>query len=203
MARYTGPRVRIIRRLGTQLPGLTRKLAENRPYPPGQHGQGRQRFSEFKKQLYEKQKLRYNYGIGERQMRNLFTQAQRSRDPAGKVLLCLLEQRLDNIVFRLNLAPTIPAARQLIVHGHLMVDGHKVDRPSFRVKPGMEITVRPKSRNKDTIKSSVDNPSLQVPGYLSMDKKTLTGRMETLPSREDVSVDVDEQLVVEYYSPRL
>lgn len=203
MARYRGPRLRIVRRLGSSLPGLTRKLAENRPYPPGQHGQGRQRFSEFKKQLYEKQKLRYNYGVNERQLRNLFTEAQRSKDPAGIALLRLLESRLDSVVFRLTLAPTIPAARQLVVHGHIMVDGQKVDRPSFRVKPGMEITIRPKSRDNVAIQASVESPSMTIPNFLSFDTKTYTGRMEAEPLREDIALDVEEQLVVEYYSPRL
>lgn len=203
MARYTGPRLRIARRLGTDLPGLTRKIADRRPYPPGQHGQGRQRFSEFKKQLYEKQKLRYNYGIGERQLRNLFTEAQASKEPAGLMLLRLLEQRLDNVVFRLGLAPTIPAARQFIVHRHILVDGRKVDRPSFRVRPGHEISVRPKSRDLQAVQESVGNPSLRLPGYLSFDAKTLTGRCLSFPGREDVPVQVQENLVVEYYSPRL
>ncbi|RAL23081.1 30S ribosomal protein S4 [Lujinxingia litoralis] len=203
MARYTGPRLRIARRLGTDLPGLTRKLADRRPYPPGQHGQGRQRFSEFKKQLYEKQKLRYNYGLSEGQLRNLFVEAQRSKDPAGLVLLRLLEQRLDNVVFRLGLAPTIPAARQLVVHGHIVVDGKKVDRPSYRVEPGREISVRAKSRDISAIQESVAQPTLRMPGYLSFDAKTLTGRMQALPSREDIPVQVQENLVVEYYSPRL
>ena len=203
MARYTGPRLRIARRLGTDLPGLTRKLADRRPYPPGQHGKGRQRFSEFKKQLYEKQKLRYNYGVGEKQLRNLFVEAQASKDPAGLVLLRLLEQRLDNVVFRLGLAPTIPAARQLVVHRHIMVDGKLVDRPGFRVKPGLEITVKPKSRDMDAIAESVAAPTLRLPGYLSFDQNSLTGRMESLPSREDIPVQVQENLVVEYYSPRL
>ncbi|RDV37943.1 30S ribosomal protein S4 [Bradymonadaceae bacterium TMQ3] len=203
MARYTGPRLRIARRLGTDLPGLTRKLADRRPYPPGQHGQGRQRFSEFKKQLYEKQKLRYNYGLSEGQLRNLFVEAQRSKDPAGLVLLRLLEQRLDNVIFRLGLAPTIPAARQLVVHGHVVVDGKKVDRPSYRVEPGREISVRAKSRELNIVQESVAQPTLRMPGYLSFDSKTLTGKMLALPSREDIPVQVQENLVVEYYSPRL
>ena len=203
MARYTGPRLRIVRRLGTDLPGLTRKIADRRPYPPGQHGQGRQRFSEFKKQLYEKQKLRYNYGIGESQLRNLFTEAQASREAAGLVLLRHLEQRLDNVVFRLGLAPTIPAARQMIVHGHVMVDGRKTDRPSFRVQPGHEVSLRPKSRNLAIVEESLSAPALRLPGYLTFDANARTGSMEALPSREDVPLQVDEQLVVEYYSPRL
>jgi small subunit ribosomal protein S4 len=203
MARYTGPRLRIVRRLGTRLPGLTRKGHESRPNPPGQHGAGRQRFSEFKKQLYEKQKLRYNYGLSEKQLRNTFSEALRSKDPAGLVLLRYLEQRLDNVVFRLGLAPTIPAARQIVVHGHIMVDGKRVDRPSFRVKPGQQISVRPKSQNIDAIRASLENPSLRLPTYLSLNAKTLTGKMETLPTREDIPLEVEEQLVVEYYSPRL
>ncbi len=203
MARYRGPRLRITRRLNTDLPGLTRKLADRRPYPPGQHGQGRQRFSEFKKQLYEKQKLRFNYGVSERQLRNLFVEAQRSRDPAGKALLRLLEQRLDNVVFRLGLAPTIPAARQLVVHGHILVDGRKVDRPSFRAIAGQEISVKPKSRNVSAIQESIAAPTLRMPSYLTFDAGTMTGKVTALPEREDIPVNVEEQLVVEYYSPRL
>lgn len=202
MARYRGPRLRITRRLGTDLPGLTRKVS-NRPYPPGQHGQGRQKFSEFKKQLYEKQKLRFNYGISEKQLRNVFSDARRSKDPAGLVLLRMLESRLDNVIFRLNLAPSIAAARQLVVHGHLLVDGRKVDRPSFRVKPGSEISVRPKSRQLVCIQESLASPVLALPSYLTFDAKTLTGTMTQLPDREDVPLQVEEQLVVEYYSPRL
>jgi small subunit ribosomal protein S4 len=181
---------------------LTRKVAD-RPYPPGQHGQGRQKFSEFKKQLYEKQKLRYNYGISEKQLRNLFKEAIRSKDPAGTVLLRLLESRLDNIVFRLGLAPTIPAARQFVTHGHILIDGRKTDRPSYRVKPGQEISVRPKSRNLTSVQESLASPQLRMPTYLTFDSKTLTGTMTAVPDREDVPVQVEEQLVVEYYSPRL
>jgi small subunit ribosomal protein S4 len=203
MARYTGPRLRIARRLGTDLPGLTRKIADRRPYPPGDHGQGRQRFSEFKKQLYAKQKLRFNYGINEQQLRNLFVEAQRSREPAGKMLLRLLEQRLDNVVFRAGLAPTIPAARQLVVHGHVEVNGRKVDRPSYRVKPGMHISLREKSQALSAVEESIASPSLRHPTYLTVDENTKTAVMDQLPGREDVPVQVEEALVVEYYSPRL
>jgi small subunit ribosomal protein S4 len=203
MARYTGPRLRIVRRLGTDLPGLTRKIADRRPYPPGQHGQGRQRFSEFKKQLYAKQKLRYNYGIGEQQLRNLFVEAQRSREPAGLMLLSLLEQRLDNVVFRAGFAATIPAARQLIVHGHIVVDGKKVDRPSYRPKPGSQIALREKSRNLVAVEEALANPSLRLPSYLTVDENAKAATMDQLPKREDVPLQVDESLVVEYYSPRL
>lgn len=203
MSRYTGPRLRIVRRLGTDLPGLTRKIADRRPYPPGQHGQRRRRFSEFKKQLYEKQKLRYNYGLTETQMRNLFVEAQRSKEPAGRKLLQFLEQRLDNVVFRLGLAPTIPAARQLVVHGHILVDGRKTDRPSYRVTPGEEIAVKQTSRNLERIEDSIAQPSLRPPTYLEFNKDTKVGKMTAEPSREDVPLQVDETYVVEYYSPRL
>lgn len=203
MARYRGPRLRITRRLETDLNGLTRKTRERRPHRPGQHGHARERSSEYKKQLYEKQKLRFNYGVSERQLRNLFVEAKRSRDPAGTVLLRLLEQRLDNIVFRLGIAPTIPAARQLVVHGHVQVDGRKVDRPSFRVQPGNQISVRPKSRNVEAIVNSVANPSLRLPAFLTFEAGTLSGKMLSVPDRADIELMVEEQLVVEYYSPRL
>ncbi len=203
MSRYTGPRLRIVRRLGTDLPGLTRKIADRRPYPPGQHGQRRRRFSEFKKQLYEKQKLRFNYGLTESQMRNLFVEAQKSKEPAGQQLLRYLEQRLDNVVFRCGVAPTIPAARQLVVHGHIMVDGRKTDRPSCRIGPGQEIAVKESSRNLERIEESVAQPSLRPPTYLEFDKDKKVGKMTSLPSREDVPIQVDETFVVEYYSPRL
>ncbi len=203
MSRYTGPRLRIVRRLGTDLPGLTRKIADRRPYPPGQHGQRRRRFSEFKKQLYEKQKLRFNYGLTESQMRNLFVEAQRSKSPAGQQLLQYLEQRLDNVVFRLGIAPTIPSARQLVVHGHILVDGRKTDRPSCRIQPGEEVAVKESSRNLERIEESVAQPSLRPPTYLEFDKDKKVGKMTALPSREDVPIQVDETFVVEYYSPRL
>ncbi len=203
MSRYTGPRLRIVRRLGTDLPGLTRKIADRRPYPPGQHGQRRRRFSEFKKQLYEKQKIRFNYGLTEQQMRNLFLEAQRSKEPAGEMLLRLLEQRLDNVVFRAGFAPTIPAARQLVVHGHIEVDGRKTDRPSYRIEPGQEVAVREKSKNLERIEDSIAQPSLRPPSYLELNADKRVSRMTSLPSREDVPVQVDESFVVEYYSPRL
>jgi small subunit ribosomal protein S4 len=204
MARYTGPRLRVIRRFGVALAGLTRKSAQKRPYPPGLGAQNRrQKFSEFKKKLYEKQKLRFNYGVGERQLRNLMTEAKKSHEPTGLVLLRLLEQRLDSVVFRLGIAPTIPAARQLVAHGHIEVNGHKVNIPSYRVRPGETIGVRVKSRGLDAIKACVENPALRLAAYLSFDPSTMTGKMETLPVRDDITIQVEEQLVVEYYAQRL
>ncbi len=204
MARYSGPRLRIVRRFGVPLIGLSRKSSQKRPYPPGQGAQNRrQKFSEFKKKLYEKQKLRFNYGIGERQLRNLMAEARHSHEPTGLVLLRLLEQRLDSIVFRMGIAPTIPAARQLVGHGHIHVNGHRVDVPGYRVRPGDEISVREKSRNLETIKICVQSPTLRLAGFLSFEPSTMTGKMENLPQRDDIPIQVEEQLVVEYYAQRL
>ncbi|MCB1309578.1 MAG: 30S ribosomal protein S4 [Leptospiraceae bacterium] len=204
MARYRGPRVRIARRFGTALFGLTRKSTQKRPYPPGQGAQFRRfKFSEYKKKLIEKQKLRYNYGINERQLRRLMEEAKKSHEPTGMVLLRLMEQRLDNVVFRLGFAPTVPAARQLVAHGHVRVDGHRVDIPSFRVQPGQEIQIQEKSRQNELINNTLQNPTLRLPSYLSYDGAEYKGRMESLPNRDDVPIQVDEQLVVEYYAQRL
>ncbi len=204
MARYRGPRIKVCRSLGIILPGLTTKSTLVRPYPPGMHGARRRtRRSDYKDRLSEKQKLRFHFGVLEKQFKRYVAEAARQKGPTGANLLSLLESRLDNIVWRLGLARTIPAARQLVVHGHIYVNGTRVDRPSFRVKPGHEISVRPKSRKLAIVNDSVSNPSLRLAGYLSFDNKTLTGRMEALPTREDIPFDVDEQLVVEYYSPRL
>ncbi len=204
MARYTGPRLRKVRRLGVPLVGLTRKSAQKKPYPPGMGSKNRRpKFSEFKKRLQEKQKLRFNYGISEKQLRRLMIEAKNSREPTGTVLLRFLEQRLDNVVFRLNLAPTIPASRQLVSHGHIEVDGKRLDRPSYRVKPGQEVKIREKSRELEFVRDSLENPSLRLPVYLNFDSTLLQGRMESLPTRDDVPVQVDDQLVVEYYAQRL
>ena len=186
------------------LPGLTRKSTQKRPYPPGQGAQHRRsKFSEFKRKLYEKQKLRFNYGVSEKQLRRFMVEAKKSHEPTGTVLLRLLEQRLDNIVFRLGLAPTIPAARQLVAHGHIQVNGHRVDIASYRVQPGDVVSVREKSRELEAIKASLENPNLRLADYLSLDVTNMSGKMETLPSREDIPLEVDEQFVVEYYAQRM
>ncbi len=194
----------MVRRLGVPLLGLTRKSTQKRPYPPGQGAQSRrQKFSEYKKKLYEKQKLRYNYGVGERQLRRLMTEAKNAHEPTGLVLLRLLEQRLDNIVFRLGIAATIPAARQLVNHGHIEVNGHRVDIASYRVEPGDEVGVREKSKKIEHIQNSIEMPTLRLAGYLSFEPGEMKGKLEYLPTRDDVPIQVDEQLVVEYYAQRL
>ena len=204
MSRYTGPRLRKLRRLGLPLAGLTRKSAQKRPYAPGQGGQNRRpRFSESRMPSLEKQKIRFNYGIGERHLRRFMIEAKNSREPTGTVLLRLIEQRLDNIVFRMGIAPTIPAARQLVAHGHILVNGHRVDIPSYRVLPGYRISLREKSQKLEAIEVSIAQPSLRLPPFLSFNPAKREGCMESLPNRDDIPIQVDEQLVVEYYAQRL
>ncbi len=204
MSRYTGPRLRKVRRLGIPLVGLTRKSAQKHPYPPGQGAQNRRpRQSEYRKRLMEKQKIIFNYGIGERQLRLLMTEARGAHEPTGIVLLRHLEQRLDNVVFRLSFAPTIPAARQLVSHGHVLVNGEKVDIPSYRVKLNQVISLKPSSQKLDAVLASLAKPSLRLPPYLMYDTAKFEGKMQSLPTRDDIPIQVVEQLVVEYYSQRM
>ncbi len=204
MARYTSPRVRKMRALGIDLPGLSRKSIERRPYPPGQHGQRRRgRMSDYGRQLIEKQKLRFNYGIGERQFRRLIKEAKRTKMATGDKLIELLERRLDNVVFRAGFAPTIPAARQLVNHGHFTVNGRRADIPSFRVRVGDEITPRPRSKEKAVIKEALVRPSLTVPGWMEVDQANQLARVSALPDVTSVPFDVEVQLVVEYYAKRI
>ena len=203
MARYTGPRLRKIRQLGVPLVGLTRKSAK-RPYPPGQGAQNRRvRFSEYRKRLLEKQKIRFNYGLGERQLRRLMVEAKNAREPTGLVLLRILEQRLDNVVFRVGLAPTIPAARQLVLHGHVLVDSKRVNIPSYRFQVGQTLSLSSKSCKMESVLESVAQPTLRLPPFLSFEPAKFQGSMESLPTRDDIPIQVDEQLVVEYYSQRM
>ena len=203
-----GPRVRQIRRLGTPLPGLTRKEPDWKTYPPGQHGptggggRGRRKTSEYARQLLEKQKLRLNYGVSERQMRNYLAKAVRMSGQTGQNLLSVLESRLDNVVFRLGFTPTIPAARQLVAHGHVRVNGRRVDRAGFLVEPGMTISVSPRGRNIPGVIDAVQRgPEVKLPGYLALDPSDkYTGRVVTTPAREDVPLIVDEAAVVEFYA---
>jgi len=162
------------------------------------HGHGRQRFSEFKKQLYEKQKLRYNYGVSEKQLRNLFTEAKHSHDPAGLTLLRLLEQRLDNVIRRLGWARTIWQARQLVAHGHVLVNGRKNDIPSRELKVGDEIKLKEKSQKyvRDTMESL---PGHEAPSWLTFDPSTLTAKVVAVPTSDQVPFDVNMNLIIEFY----
>lgn len=209
MVAKRGPRLKSIRRLGTPLPGLTRKTSDKKPYPPGQHGQsgggggrGRRKQSEYGRQLLEKQKLRLNYGVSERQLRNYMANALRQGGKTGEALLALLERRLDNVVFRLGLAPTIPAARQLVAHGHVRVDGRRVDRAGFILNVGQQVRVSDRARDMVEVKNSVESgPQVRLPGYLAVDPADkFGGRMISLPMRADVPVIVDDAAVVEFYA---
>lgn len=200
MSRYTGPSWRISRRLGISLSGTGKELAR-RPYAPGDHGQGRrQKLSEYGTQLREKQKLRFTYGLTERQFKNLFVRAGKIREGKhGVNFMILLERRLDNVVYRLGLATTRRQARQLVNHGHITVDGKRVDIPSYEVKPGQVISVREKSKDMQIIKDAVE-AVVGRPQYVEFDADKLEGSLSRLPQREELDADIDESLIVEYYN---
>lgn len=204
MSRYVGPRVKKMRALGVNLPGLSRKTMEKRPYPPGQHGQNRRKKqSDFGKQLMEKQKLRVNYGISERQFRRIVTAARSSRDDTGQKILELLERRLDNAVFRAGFAPTIPAARQLVNHGHILVNGRRVDIASYVVDERDVIRPRDKSINLASVVDSLSAMSLLRPNWMEYDESRRLVKVTGRPDATSVPFDIDVQLVVEYYSKRM
>lgn len=199
MSRYRGPRLRIVRRLG-DLPGLTRKSAR-RSYPPGQHGQTRKKRSEYAIRLEEKQKLRFNYGLTEKQLLRYVRRARRVTGSTGQVLLQLLEMRLDNTVFRLGMAPTIPAARQLVNHGHVTVNGRVVNIPSYQCRPGEGIGVTNREQSRKLVENNLQYPGLaNLPSHLEFDKNKLEGKVNSVVEREWIALQVNELLVVEYYS---
>ncbi len=205
MARYTGPRLKVCRQLGTILPGLTSKSTLVRPYPPGQHGTRRRgKVSDYKLRLIEKQKLRFHFGVLERQFKRYVKRANRAKGPTGENLITLLESRLDNVVWRLGLAPTIPAARQLVVHGHVLVEGRRVDRPSFQVAVGQTIGVKERSRKKPFIQEALEQSTSRArPAHLEFDPAKAEGRMVTRPGLTELPFEVNTQAVVEYYSQQL
>ncbi len=199
MSRYRGPRLRITRRLG-DLPGLTRK-SPRRAYPPGQHGQARKKKSEYAIRLEEKQKLRFNYGLSEKQLLRYVKKARRITGSTGQVLLQLLEMRLDNTVFRLGMAPTIPAARQLVNHGHVTVNGKVVSIPSYQCRPGEEIGVRNREKSRKLVEVNLQYPGLaNIPSHLEFDKAKMTAKVNGVIQREWIALQINELLVVEYYS---
>ena len=201
MSRYTGPKVKKLRAFGVDLPGLSRKSQRDRPYVPGEHGQSfRRKPSPYGERLIEKQKVRFNYGLSEKQMRRLMSEARRSQMAAGDKLMELLERRLDNVVFRSGFAPTIPAARQLVNHGHFTVNGKKVNIPSYRVDTGDIIAPRQKSMNLECIEVSLENPPLSSTDWIGLDADKKTASVNSLPTIAAVPFPLDIQLVVEYYS---
>jgi small subunit ribosomal protein S4 len=198
MARYTGPRWKLSRRLGISLSGTGKELAK-RPYAPGQHGNQRKKLSEYGIQLQEKQKLRLMYGVSEKQFRNLFEKAGKMKGVQGENFMKLLESRLDNLVYRLGFARTRPQARQLVVHGHITVNGKKVDRPSYLVQVGDVIGLREKSRNLAVVKEALEDRAY-LPEYLTFDEAKMEGTYTRLPERSELPAEINETLIVEFYS---
>jgi small subunit ribosomal protein S4 len=207
VAKYRGPVCRLCRREGEKLflkgtRCMTEKCAiERRSYPPGQHGQGRQRISEYSAQLREKQKLRRIYGLQESQFRGVFGRAERRTGITGDHLLKLLECRLDNVVYRLGFASSRKEARQLVNHGHLLVNGRKTDVASYTVKAGDIVEVRPKSREISSVLAALDAVEGRgIPAWLELDRAAFKGTVRGIPTKEEIQLPVNEQLVVELYS---
>lgn len=201
MARYIGPKTKLSRRFGEPLFGSD-KYFEKRNFPPGQHGKlhKRTKVSVYGMQLAEKQKVKFIYGILERQFSKIFNEAARRGGVTGTNLLQLLETRLDNVVFRMGIAPTRNAARQLVSHKHIVVNGVVTNIPSFECKPGDIISVRERSKNLEAITSSVDRGTASKFSWLEWDSKLLTGKILSLPQRDEIHEKVNEQLIVELYS---
>ncbi len=203
MARYTGPKVKISRRLGVNIFENDKgsKALNKRPYPPGEHGRSRRRQpSEYLLQLQEKQKAKYIYGVLERQFSNLYKEASRQKGVTGENLLRMLEQRLDNMVFRAGWAATRPQARQFVGHGMVNVNGKRVDIPSYRVRKGDVISLRDKSRQMIVIRHNLDTIDRLKPAWIEVGDEGFQVTVAELPTREQIDVPVREQLIVELYS---
>ena len=207
MARYRGPVEKIERRFGVSL-GLKgeRRLAgksalDKRPYGPGQHGQRRTKISEYGTQLREKQKAKFMYGLSEKQMRSLFGEAKRRTGNTGTNLVMLLEQRLDNVVYRMGFATTRRFARQLVNHGHILVDGKRVDIPSYRVKPGQKVEIHEKTKKNNQVVRAIElTNQTGLAAWVDIDQNKAFGIFTRLPEREEVVIPVEERLIVELYS---
>ena len=202
MARYTGAKLRITRRLG-DLPGLTSKKG-NSNSRPGQHGANQKKLTQYAIRLEEKQKIRFNYGLSEKQLMNYIKQAKKIKGTTGTILLQLLEMRLDNLVFRLGLAPTIAAARQLVSHGHVTVNQTSVSIPSYQCQPGDVISVKDSAASKQLVTRNLEVPALSnLPQNLDFDKKSLTAKVLGIIDREWIALKLNELFVVEYYSRKI
>lgn len=202
MARYRGPKTKISRRYGVFLGGSAKSFQE-RQFPPGMHGPkgSRRKLSDYALALAEKQKLKHQYGVLERQFRRYFEVASSRRGVTGEILLQLLETRLDNVVYRMGFARTLRAARQMVAHGHVRVNGRKAKSSSMNLKPDDEVTIRDSERSKALARRGLDHAGTQtVPEWLLVDAENLTGKVLRIPTREDINPVVNEQLVVELYS---
>ena len=204
MSRYTGPRARISRRLGTNIFGTRGETIalDKRPYPPGEHGRTRRRTnqSEYLVQLQEKQKARFSYGLTEKQFRRIYEEANRREGVTGENMLRFLELRLDNVVYRAGLAATRPQARQMVNHGPLDVNGRRVDIPSFRVRKGDVISLRPKARDMVVVRWNIDVLDRQAPAWLAVGGDGFEVTVNEIPVREQIDIPVREHLIVELYS---
>ena len=200
MARYTGPLTKRSRRARQLLDENKAKYFDRRPYPPGDHGRGRIRESQYQVQLREKQKLRHIYGVLEKQFRRYYKEANRQSAVTGTNLLRILESRLDNVVYRAGLARTRPQARQLVNHGHMLVNAKKVDIPSYQVRAGDVVTVKERSKDVLPILHSIDTLDRTSPEWLDVDPEERRIFVSTMPSREQIDTEIQEQLVVELYS---
>ena len=203
MGKLNTPKGKLVRKLGVNIFGNPKfdKLLSKKGYGPGQHGQSGKRFSNYSVQLKEKQKIKFMYGMLEKQFRNYFKKAAQMKGETGLNLLVMLESRLDNVIYKLGFAPSRPSARQLVSHAHFMVNGIKVNIPSYRLKPGDIIEVRDKSKKLDIILDAVKmvKGDLNV-SWLSLDKTKMSGTFVNYPERQEIDLTVNEQLVVEYYS---
>jgi small subunit ribosomal protein S4 len=206
MSRYTGPRIRIVRRLGgTELPGLVVPRELRRAYPPGQHGPTQRiKLSDYAIRLREKQKLRYHYGIGERQFRGYMVRAKRAKGNTGEYLLTLLESRLDNVIYRLGFARTIRAARQMVRHGHIKVNDRRIDIPSYHVHVGEKIMIHPNSKHRERVTADLQGAGqIPLPSFLERDDAQLIGTVKSKPESSDCPLQINEALVVELYALKL
>lgn len=198
MSRYTGPQWKKSRRLGFSTLETGRELA-SRPYAPGQHGQKRKKLTEYGLQLAEKQKVRHMYGVNEKQFHNTFKRAGKMEGVTGYNFFCLLESRLDNIVYRLGFATTRRQARQLVNHGHILLNGVKTDIASCQVKVGDVISVKERSRSLEIIKNALASQT-HVPGFVEVDADKMEGKFIRLPERSELNQEINESLIVEYYN---
>jgi small subunit ribosomal protein S4 len=197
--RYTGPKDRLSRKYGELLSGMPMFEINKRPYPAGQHGQKRTKNSEYGSLLQEKQKLRFSYGLTEKQFNRYFVKATKAKGPTGEILIQLLETRLDSMVYRMGFASTLPAARQLVNHGHILVNGKKIDIASYAVKPGTEISLTEATQKNETVINSMKNLPLVVE-YISIEKGSFKGKLIEVPQRSQIPITVNERLIVEFYS---
>jgi len=202
MARYTGPKTKISRRYNVLISGSA-KAFERKNYPPGQHGPkgSRRKLSDYAVALAEKQKLRHQYGVLERQFRRYFQTASNRRGVTGEILLQLLETRLDNVIYRMGFSKTLRGARQLVSHGHVKVNGRKLSVASANLRPGDKVNIKERAQSKRLVAKGIEQTQIvTVPDWLLVDKETLSGSVVRIPSREEINPIVNEQLVVELYS---